>query len=273
MTRRKFLAKAGGALVATGLGGYSYWEAGELGPRLLSVPIAGLPAGFNGCRIALLADLHHGWFISRAYLAGAVRLANSLQPDLIFLLGDYVDSNAAYIAPVIEELAHLHAPLGVFAVQGNRDIRVNRILTSRELARQKIPELTNAGRWIERNGSRIWICGFDDSTRGHPDVAAALALAPREAVAIAMTHNPDLTQSLDDPRVQLVCCGHTHGGQVDFPFIGRPFVPSAYGQKYALGLVQAPHTKTFVTTGVGSIFPPLRFRCPPEVALLTLVTA
>ena len=104
-------------------------------------------------------------------------------------------------------------------------------------------------------------------------VAAALAFAPRDAVAIAMTHNPDLTESLDDPRVRLVCCGHTHGGQADLPFIGRPFIPSAYGQKYALGLVQAPHTKTFVTTGVGSIFPPLRFRCPPEVALLTLVKA
>jgi hypothetical protein len=273
MTRRTFLVKAAGAAAAAGLGGYSYWEAGELEPRLLSVPIGGLPAGFDGCRIALLADLHHGWFISRAYLASAVRLANSLEPDLVFLLGDYVDSDATYIGPVMEEVAKLHAPLGVYAVQGNRDIRTNRILTTKELARQKIPELTNAGRWIERNGSRIWICGFDDSTTGHPDVALALSPAPHDAVAIAMTHNPDLTQSLDDPRVRLVCCGHTHGGQVDLPFIGRPFIPSAYGQKYALGLVQAPHTKTFVTTGVGSIFPPLRFRCPPEVALLTLVKA
>ena len=273
MTRRKFIATAAGALAAAGIGGYSYWETGDLGPRLLDVPLEGLPAGFNGCRIALLGDLHHGWFISRDYLAGAVRLANSLEPDLIFLLGDYVDRHAAYIAPVMEEVAKLRAPLGVFAVQGNRDIRANRFLTTKELARQKIPELTNAGRWIERNGSRIWLCGFDDSTRGHPDVAAALAFAPRDAVAIAMTHNPDLTESLDDPRVRLVCCGHTHGGQADLPFIGRPFIPSAYGQKYALGLVQAPHTKTFVTTGVGSIFPPLRFRCPPEVALLTLVKA
>ena len=65
-------------MAAAGLGGYSYWEAGELEPQLLDVPLQGLPSGFNGCRIAVLADLHHGWFISRDYIAGAVRLANSL---------------------------------------------------------------------------------------------------------------------------------------------------------------------------------------------------
>lgn len=256
-----------------GLGGFAYWESGDLQVRSLPVPVPGLPPGFVGCRIALLADLHHGWFISRSYLAGAVNLANSLHPDLILLLGDYIDIDASYIAPVIEEVSNLRAPLGVFAVQGNRDIRINRILTTTELARRKICELTNSGRWIERDGSKIWLCGIDDSTVGHPDVAAALGGAPRDAIALAMTHNPDVTETLDDPRVRLVCCGHTHGGQIDLPLIGRPFIPSAFGQKYAIGLVQAPHTKTFVTTGIGSIFPPLRFRCPPEVALLTLAAA
>ncbi len=271
MNRRTFLLKGSGALAAAGLGGYSYWEAGVVGTHSISIPLAGLPPGFDGCRIALLADLHHGWFISGVYLAGAVDLANSLRPDLIILLGDYVDSDATYIGPVMETLSKLQAPLGVFAVQGNRDIRINRILTSKELARRGIPELTNAGCWIQRKSSRIWLCGFDDSTVGHPDVTAALAGVPRDATVVSMTHNPDLTESLDDPRIRLVCCGHTHGGQIDLPFIGRPFLPSVYGQKYAAGLVQAPHTKTFVTTGVGSIFPPLRFRCPPEVALLTLL--
>lgn len=79
--------------------------------------------------------------------------------------------------------------------------------------------------------------------------------------------------TLDDPRIRLLCSGHTHGGQVNLPWIGRPFVPSGYGQKYAAGLVNAPHTQVFVSTGIGSIFPPLRFACPPEVALLTLSAA
>ena len=270
MTRRKFLATVGGTLAAGGLGAYSYWETGDLEVRALTVRIAGLPAGFDGCRIVFLADVHHGWFISREYISRAISLANSLHPDLILLGGDYVDRSPGYIAPVMEELAKLKAPLGVFAVQGNRDIRINRVLTTKELDRQRIRELTNKGCWIERNGSRIWLCGLDDATIGHPDVSAALRGLLPDAVALALSHNPDVAESLNDPRIRLLCSGHTHGGQINLPFIGPVFIPSAFGRKYTKGLVQAPHCKVFVTTGVGAAFPPLRFRCPPEVALLTL---
>ena len=273
MTRRKFLATAAGTLAACGIGGYSFWESGALEPRALTVRLSGLPAGFDGCRIAFLADLHHGWFITREYLSGAIRLASSLQPDLILLGGDYVDSHSTYIAPVMEELGKLKAPLGVFAVQGNRDIRVNRILTARELERQGIRELTNQGCWLERNGSRLWLCGIDDSTIGRPDLTAIMSGLPSDAVAISISHNPDVAEVLPDPRIRLICCGHTHGGQVNLPGIGPIFIPSAFGHKYAQGLVQAPRTKVFVTSGVGAAFPPLRFRCPPEVALLTLARA
>lgn len=261
MTRRTFLTATAGALTA-GIGGVSYWEAHALRARSLGVVLPGLPGGFSGCRVAVLADLHHGWFISRDFIAEAVAMANALEPDVILLLGDYVHDAAAFVAPVAEELGRLKAPLGVFAVQGNRDIRVNRILTSKELARHNVRELTNAGCWVERAGSKVWLCGFDDAMAGRPDVAAALPPEPAGTFAIAMTHNPDLTETLDSPCVRLVCCGHTHGGQVNLPGIGAPFVPSAYGQKYASGLVQAPHTKTFVTTGVGSIFPPPAAQLP-----------
>ena len=273
MTRRKFLSTAAGALAAGGLGGYSLWESGDLITRTLTIRLSGLPPGFDGCRVAFLADLHHGWFISRDYLASAILRTNALQPDLILLGGDYIDRYSGYIAPVMEELGKLKSPLGVFAVQGNRDIRLNRVLTSKELLRQGIRELTNKGCWLERNGSKLWLCGMDDATIGHPDVSAALKGLPPDAVAIAFSHNPDLAESLRDPRIRLMCCGHTHGGQINLPLAGPLFIPSAFGHKYAQGLVQAPVTKVFVTSGVGAAFPPFRFRCPPEIALLTLACA
>ena len=273
MTRRKFLITAGGALAAGGLGGYSFRESGALEPRFVTVPIVGLPPGFDGFRIAFLSDLHRSWFITGGYISSAVSLANSFQPDIALLGGDYINSDPAYIAPIMEELGGLKAPLGIFAVQGNRDIRVNRLQTTNEFARRGIQELTNRNCRISRNGDGLWLCGIDDSTIGHPDVGASLDGMPPDAVAVAITHNPDLTESLEDTRIRLVCCGHTHGGQINLPVLGRPLIFSRHGQKYALGLVQAPHTKVFTTTGVGSVFPPFRFRCPPEVALLTLVRA
>ena len=85
-----------------------------------------------------------------------------------------------------------------------------------------------------------------------------------------MTHNPDLVERVRDERVDLVLSGHTHGGQVVLPFVGAPVLPSRYGQKYRAGMVYGPRARVFVTTGVGTIGPPMRFRCPPEVALITL---
>jgi len=270
ITRRRFLAIGAGALAAGGLGGYSFWESRKLEVRSIAIRLAGLPAGFDGCRIAFLSDFHHGWFVSSDFLASVVAATNGLRPDIVLLGGDYVDSEPVCIQPVMDLLGRLRAPLGVYAVQGNRDIAANRVLTSRELVRQGIHELTNSGRWIERNGSRVWLCGLDDSTIGSPDIPAALDKLPRDAAAILVTHNPEVVESLDDPRLLLVCCGHTHGGQINIPLLGRPLLFSSACRKYAQGLVQSAHSKIFTTTGVGSFFPPLRFRCPPEIALLTL---
>jgi predicted MPP superfamily phosphohydrolase len=70
----------------------------------------------------------------------------------------------------------------------------------------------------------------------------------------------------------LVLCGHTHGGQINLPLLGRPFLPLGC-EKYPCGLIQGPTSKVFVSTGIGTVFPPMRYRCPPEIALLTLAAS
>jgi uncharacterized protein len=84
-------------------------------------------------------------------------------------------------------------------------------------------------------------------------------------------HNPDFCEMLAPGQVDLALCGHTHGGQVRLPLVGSPIVPSNYGQKYALGLVQGPGCPVYVTRGIGVTPPPLRFGCRPEVSLITLI--
>ena len=261
-----------GALGATALGAgsaYSYWESGDLLPHELSVTIRDLPSGFEGVRIAFLTDLHRGVFISQEYVQKSVSMALALKPDLILLGGDYVDHDPELIAPVMDVLGQLKAPMGVFAVQGNRDIRANRMLTSKELARQELTEITNRGVWIERNGSRVYLAGFDDATIGHPNIPAGLSGATSDAVILSLTHSPALVGRLRDPRIKLVCCGHTHGGQINLPIVGRPVVPPGC-EGYMLGLIQSPNAKVFVSAGIGVAYAPVRFRCPPEVSLLTL---
>jgi len=70
----------------------------------------------------------------------------------------------------------------------------------------------------------------------------------------------------------LTLAGHTHGGQCAFPFIGRPIVPSKFGQRYAAGYLIEDQKPLFVTSGLGTSILPVRFGVPPEIALLKLVS-
>jgi predicted MPP superfamily phosphohydrolase len=198
-------------------------------------------------------------------------MTNALNPDLITLGGDYPHEGVQYIAPCIHELGRLRAPLGVYAVLGNHDhYSGGQPHASAALRAARIQELTNRGLWIEADGARLWLCGVGDYWRDKQNLPAALGESTRRDAVILLSHNPDYVERITDPRVGLVLSGHTHGGQVDLPVFGPPVVPSIYGQKYAHGLVQGPATQVFVSRGIGTISPPVRIFCKPEIVLATL---
>ena len=84
---------------------------------------------------------------------------------------------------------------------------------------------------------------------------------------VVITHNPDLFPGVP-ARVLLTLAGHTHGGQVDLPLLGRLIVPSR--ARYAIGHVREDGRDLFVTPGLGPSILPVRFRVPPEISLLTV---
>ena len=139
------------------------------------------------------------------------------------------------------------------------------------VAEAKLPDLNNTGVWLEHRGDRLRISGVGDLWTDSQNLPAALGDATTDDAVLLLSHNPDFVETLRDPRVGLVLSGHTHGGQVIVPGFGAPIVPSRYGQKYLHGLVQGPCAQVFVTRGVGTISPPVRFFCRPEVVLITLV--
>jgi predicted MPP superfamily phosphohydrolase len=269
-TRRQLITRAAQAAAAAGLAAYPLWKARDLMVNEEAIPVARLPRDFDGLRIALMADFHLGPFIPAAFVREAVDRSNALQPDLVLLGGDYILYEARYLVRVMPELGRLAAPLGVYAVTGNHDNTVNRPMTCRELEANGIREINNRGLWLSRGDSRLRLGGIDDLRTGRPDPEAVLDGVSEAESALLLTHNPDFVETLNDVRVGLTLAGHTHGGQVSLPLVGSPFVPSAYGQKYTRGLVRAPFGQVFVTRGIGTVFPPVRLNCPPEIALLTL---
>ncbi|MEA3187294.1 MAG: uncharacterized protein QOD99_1124 [Chthoniobacter sp.] len=273
MNRRHFLKLSARAVLGCAVGGFGYGviEAKWIHVLRVQLPVPNLDASLRGMSIAFLADIHHGPFVPLSYVREVVKMTNELQPDLVALGGDYVHHGTEYIVPGIAELAHFESKLGTFAVLGNHDHYSNGTLRSKAaLQAAGITELTNSGVWIERGGARLRLCGVGDFWRDVQHLPAALGEATTRDAVILLSHNPDYVERIRDPRVGLVLSGHTHGGQVSFPIIGAPIVPSLYGQKYTHGLVQGPVARVFVTRGVGTITPPVRFRCQPEIVLATL---
>jgi len=273
MNRREFIRLGFKASVATAASG------GMLALFAARVPVInhreitmeGLPLGFDGFRVVFMSDFHHGRWNSAEFIRECIARANALRPDLVALTGDFVDYGRAWIPGVARELAGLRARHGVVAVLGNHDHYDRGANPMRDaLRRGGITDLTNRGGTIHRGGETLHLGGTGDYWRDKQNLAVALDGVRRRKSVLLLQHNPDYVERIEDDRVGLVLSGHTHGGQVVFPLIGAPILPSKYGQKYAAGLCQGPVAPVFVTTGVGSSFPPLRINCPAEIACLTL---
>lgn len=129
--------------------------------------------------------------------------------------------------------------------------------------------LENQAARVESGGRAFWLVGVADLWTRRPDIAGALAQVAGEDPVILLTHNPDIFPDVP-PRVSLTLAGHTHGGQVNLPFLGRPVVPSRFGQRYAMGHVVEQGRHLFVSGGIGTSIIPVRFRVPPESVILTL---
>ena len=226
-------------------------------------------------KVALLSDLHIGspwWDLERA--AELVRVTNETKPDVILLAGDYTINGVKFgtridIEPIAKVLAGFEAPHGTIAVLGNHDEYNDRQRTRQALEANGITVLENEAKTFDHGGRPVSIAGYADFYEGYAWPERAFAKAAPNGPVVALVHEPDIfANHYDRPAITLA--GHTHGGQVALPFLGRPVVPSDFGQRFAVGHVVEDGHHLFVTTGVGTSIYPVRFRVPPEIALLTL---
>ena len=252
-------------------------EPASLRVREYRLEIPHWPAGRSGLRVALIADLHVGSpFNGLAKLDEVVARTNAVRPDLVLIAGDLVIQDVPggrfvppeRIAPV---LGRLRAPLGVYAVLGNHDRWLDGPRVFRALHRAGIPVLEDRAVEIRRGGPAFWLAGISDVWTWRHDVQGALAQVPKGSPVLAFTHNPDIFPSIP-ATVSLTLAGHTHGGQVNLPFFGRLIVPSRYVKRYAIGHVVEGGRHLFVTPGIGTSVLPVRFRVPPEISILRLVS-
>lgn len=275
MSRRAFLKRAVLAAVALG-GASSVWtffrEPSWITLYRVRAKIPNLPPALDGFTIGQLSDLHFGRLVPPEHIRRAVDLLMSHRPNLIALTGDFVWGGAQAGHIDREALAPLQAEHGVYAVLGNHDYWSNDVPgITRVLADLGAEMLVNASRQLRAGNTDWWICGVDNIWEGKPSLDVTLAGVPPDAFRLLLCHEPDYADKAAAYGIPLQLSGHSHGGQVRLPLIGPPLLPPL-GRKYPMGLQRIHNTSSFVYTnvGIGLIAPPFRFRCRPEVTLLTL---
>lgn len=263
-------------LAAVLLGGYAFWiEPQRLVVHEESLDVPHWPHELRGVRLALLSDLHVGspyWGLSS--LERLVERVNQERPEIVLLAGDYMVNGMTFghwVDPesIAAALARLEAPLGVVAVLGNHDWWSGGHRVRRAFESQGIIVLENESHAVQRGDQRFFVVGLADQLTRRMLLDKALEGVAEGAPFLVLAHEPDVFVRVPE-RASLTLAGHTHGGQVRLPLIGRPVIPSEYGERFAAGHIEEEGRHLFVTTGVGTSVFPVRFGVAPEIAILNL---
>ena len=250
----------------------------------VEIEVVGLPAGWEGMRIAALSDFHLGlWGDNTATALAAVQRAVAENPDVFVLLGDYVARGQDYAA-----LERVLAPLRgkpVFAVLGNEDMAEDQdepdstlIRTRQAMQRAGVQLLENRRAPFVRNNDTAYIGGIDPYTARRPEwrraeIFGGIPGGARTPVLLA--HMPVAAVTMPTDKYPAMIAGHTFCGQVEVPGTPRltwfnsevlPGTPNPASTR----IYRVRGSTLFVTCGVGFGYVPVRYGSPPEVAMITL---
>src|ERR1700722_17546502 len=275
-TRRNFLClAAGSAAMAFYAGEISRHEI-DIVYRTITLPR--LPDPFAGFKIVQISDFHFQEYTEATFLEAVVRRVNEVAPDLVVLTGDFVSSgplprhfSVRMGYHCAEILSRIHCPLR-YAILGNHDFLVGAHAVTDALLSHGIPVLANSSVALERDGRRLWLAGTQDALEGRPNLTATLpdGRNPDQEPLILLVHEPDFADHVVGRQIALMLSGHTHGGQVRLPFLPPLLLPKM-GERYVEGHFRlGDGMQLYVNRGIGAVNLPFRFRCPPEISVLTL---
>lgn len=266
--------------------GYAYHiEPTWLEVNRITLPVRGLAPEFHGLKIAHLSDFHCGSQIPKGYLEDVLARTHAERPDVIALTGDFVHKGYGHVTAAASLFRGLTAPHGVFAVLGNHDFSVRNALGIRRhrglhraitdaLESEGVSVLRNRAVRLDRDGAGLVIAGIDDLWSREADPDAAFAEQCPDTPRVVLAHNPQAVESFGMHRADLTLSGHTHGGQINWPGLGRVLLRKN-ARRWAAGLypLHAHHSPSgghlYVNKGVGFGWR-FRFGVRPEVAVFTL---
>lgn len=262
-------------LKSVGLYNRGQLNASKISLRKVKFVFPDIPKGLHGLKILFIADLHLLQYYTSWFISGMSVIEQLKTPvDLILLGGDYrfgYFGPEDFVVPMIKEmLDKVEVKYGIYGVLGNHDIST----VKEKFEEVGIHILVNEGVEISHNGTKIWISGVDAQHKIEcADLSLAIADAPENAFKITVSHSPEfeLIEEASLWGVQLYLCGHTHGGQIGFPFIGPLYTNAKCKRKFAKGKWEYQNMQGYTTTGFGVTDVPVRFFAEPEIVIIEIL--
>lgn len=236
----------------------------DIGIRENSLTLPRLPSSFDGFTVLHISDLH---LDSRPdFPQRLTEVVAPLEYDLCVLTGDYRFHTHGDPRPALSGLSILRQALKgtAYAVLGNHD--------SSEMIPDMIAMgyhlLYNTAVPVQRSGERVYIVGVDDPHFFQTDdLEMALSSVPEGLVRVLLAHSPEIYQLAEAADVDLLLCGHTHGGQMALPGGRALYANARCPRRINSGNWQYGSLRGYTSVGAGSSVLDVRFNCRPEVTL------
>jgi predicted MPP superfamily phosphohydrolase len=313
-SRRYFFRAATAAAGAAPFLGAMYGFAAErlnYQVRRVEIPIPNLPSALDGMKIVQLSDIHLSGYMSRTQVRRAVDMANDLGADLAVVTGDLITGVGDPIADCVDEIRHLHAPLGIWGCNGNHEIYARAEDEAGYLyAQAGMRLLRHQNAQISFKGAPFNLIGVDyqreRNSKGQRQqtLSNVEPLIRRDMPNILLSHNPNSFNRAAELGIELSLAGHTHGGQIQVEILDHRLSPARFITDYIAGLYQRPlfapapterassvasasrkfspslfppqssaMAHIYVNRGLGTVGAPVRLGVPPEISLIVLRTA
>lgn len=275
------LTAAVGAAAVGAIGGYmTLIEQFNIQTKELELYFPNLPKAFDGYRILHISDLHmtkHGLLEEKT-----INLIKSRKVDMCVVTGDVTTSPRASdtFRRICSSINHTDP---IFTVLGNSEhkpwVDTKILIDALSFEGEKL--LINSSSVIQRSSESIYIVGVDDPYSHRDNLQVAFEGVDPNSFIIFLTHCPSSTPQAIEHGADLILAGHTHGGQVRFPFTNRFWTHMRKNKRLNNGLYNSEdlsriikskveHSILFVNRGIGTSRIHIRFLCPPEIVWITL---
>ncbi|MDE7104814.1 MAG: metallophosphoesterase, partial [Ruminococcus sp.] len=228
-----------------------------------------ITAEMNDFKIIQISDLHNKSFgKNQKYL---IKKIKELNPDIIVITGDIVDSNHTNISKAMDFVNGAVEISPVYYVTGNHehwldDSEIQELISG--LNGTGVKTLNNESVKVEKNGSSFVLSGLDDYHL-EDDTLKNMKLDKNE-LNILLAHEPQYLTHYAMNNVDLVLSGHAHGGQFILPFIGGVIAPDqGFLPEYTNGKYMSADTTMIVSRGLGNSVIPVRLFNYPDIVCIT----